>query len=597
MGYIRFYIHCHTRNKSAIYIPVLAEAMCLKYYGETLINCIFQLRIDRYGYMFDYHTANNYDEKKHRTQIRNESDQLFAWQQFLFGGGGGADTTHKSSSSSSSSISVSFCNEHTNHIKWHKILASSKLSALIRDGGIPQPFRPLLWKKFVDVRALSLSGRSRSSQDALYREMVNASQCPFHEEIWKDINNTNKNHIQFGLYAYSKEINHITPNSEELYQDGLDERALDDIIHNLNTPNATTALYRRARTRRTRSSKRLSHHISSLSSSSSSASSSSSHRSHPFAAAAAPMTQQSSHSSLVALKRSYHHGTSASTTSILSNSSSCSTSSSSSLTSFPSFRSISSIPSHAETPSPSHHNHKRYSVTYFKHKVIDADHINRCNNHNVNIAEIQRAATSTQLQLYNVLKAFSLYNRDIGYSSNCGLSVIAGLLLLYMHEEEVFWMLNALCDEHKYKMQNLWKPTMPEMKLRLFQMEHLIERHLSKISHHFQSHQILSASMFYAQIWFKTLFTKTEIPMISNEIIFRIWDCFFYQGFIVLFKFGLAILKYNETQLLKSSNIDDVIEVLRDDAVNIETDAFMKIAFSFTIRQSCLDKLRSKFYA
>lgn len=165
-----------------------------------------------------------------------------------------------------------------------------------------------------------------------------------------------------------------------------------------------------------------------------------------------------------------------------------------------------------------------------------------------------------------------------------------------MSEEEVFWFLNGLCDD-KFKMLNLWKPTVPDMGLRLFQMQSLIEKYLPKLSNHFQSKRIVSASMFYAQNWFKTLFAKTELSMISHDALFRIWDCYFNQGFIVLFKFGLGILKYNEQKLLKSADIDDIIEILRDDTKQLNVDQFVKISLSFKIDEKYLDKLKSKFYS
>eukprot|EP00484_Ammonia_sp_Unknown_P026606 CAMPEP_0197034708 /NCGR_PEP_ID=MMETSP1384-20130603/12725_1 /TAXON_ID=29189 /ORGANISM="Ammonia sp." /LENGTH=593 /DNA_ID=CAMNT_0042464663 /DNA_START=36 /DNA_END=1817 /DNA_ORIENTATION=- len=559
-GYIRQHIlRQHSERERALQtmlIPVLVETVCMKYYGDAFINTIFQCKVDRYGYLLSMEEANKYDEKKHRLQIRNESCNLVEWQRFLF------DAT-----SSSRSVTVSFGND--NGLKWSRILNSSKLKSLTRESGIPEPFRPLLWKKFAQIELIRSIAVDNYGSSSLYRDMVNSSQSPFHEEIWRDINKTNKNHVQFGLYNYSKEINNIAKDNDELYKYDMIE--LDDAATN----NTQHRRRRRMSRRRTRSAKRLSQSARQA-----------------VVSSHAPYKTHS-HSDLLKLKEKYHasHHSNSSSTS-LSSSSSCSSSSHCNL----SHMSMASLSGFSEYPSPSHY--RTYSVTYFKHKVIDADTINRCGDHNVNIAELQRNATPTQLTLYNILKAFGLYQRHIGYTANCGLSVIAGLLLLYMDEEEVFWFLNALCDEHtKYKMMNLWKPTMPDMKLRLFQMENLIERHLSKISNHFHANRIVSASMFYAQNWFKTLFTKTEIPLISHDAIFRIWDCFFHEGFVVLFKFALGILKYNEAKLLKSKSIDDIIETLRDDSNELDVDAFIKISFSFKIRQSYLDKLRATFYS
>lgn len=47
-----------------------------------------------------------------------------------------------------------------------------------------------------------------------------------------------------------------------------------------------------------------------------------------------------------------------------------------------------------------------------------------------------------QRSLYNVLKAYSVFDRDVGYVQ--GMGFLAGLLLLYMSEEDAFWLLVAL---------------------------------------------------------------------------------------------------------------------------------------------------------
>ncbi|RVW44761.1 Ecotropic viral integration site 5-like [Vitis vinifera] len=47
-----------------------------------------------------------------------------------------------------------------------------------------------------------------------------------------------------------------------------------------------------------------------------------------------------------------------------------------------------------------------------------------------------------QRSLYNVLKAYSVYDRDVGYVQ--GMGFLAGLLLLYMSEEDAFWLMVAL---------------------------------------------------------------------------------------------------------------------------------------------------------
>lgn len=52
--------------------------------------------------------------------------------------------------------------------------------------------------------------------------------------------------------------------------------------------------------------------------------------------------------------------------------------------------------------------------------------------------------------MFYVLAAYSMYNMEVGYCQ--GMSVLAGLLLLYMDEEESFWGLSVLLTDKKYSM-------------------------------------------------------------------------------------------------------------------------------------------------
>lgn len=52
-----------------------------------------------------------------------------------------------------------------------------------------------------------------------------------------------------------------------------------------------------------------------------------------------------------------------------------------------------------------------------------------------------------QQQLFNVLVAYSVYNSEVGYCQ--GMSTLAGMLLMYLGEEETFWALNILITDRK----------------------------------------------------------------------------------------------------------------------------------------------------
>jgi USP6 N-terminal-like protein len=52
-----------------------------------------------------------------------------------------------------------------------------------------------------------------------------------------------------------------------------------------------------------------------------------------------------------------------------------------------------------------------------------------------------------QQQLFNVLVAYSVYNSEVGYCQ--GMSTLAGMLLMYLDEEETFWAMNILLTDRK----------------------------------------------------------------------------------------------------------------------------------------------------
>lgn len=61
-----------------------------------------------------------------------------------------------------------------------------------------------------------------------------------------------------------------------------------------------------------------------------------------------------------------------------------------------------------------------------------------------------------QLSLYNILKAYSLLDQEVGYCQ--GLSFVAGILLLHMGEEEAFHMLKFLMFDRGLRKQ--YRPDM-----------------------------------------------------------------------------------------------------------------------------------------
>ncbi|XP_041033067.1 EVI5-like protein isoform X4 [Carcharodon carcharias] len=143
--------------------------------------------------------------------------------------------------------------------------------------------------------------------------------------------------------------------------------------------------------------------------------------------------------------------------------------------------------------------------------------------------------------LFNVMKAYSLVDREVGYCQ--GSAFIVGLLLMQMPEEEAFCVFVRLMQE--YRLRELFKPSMAELGLCIYQFEYLIQDQLPELHVHFRS-QSFHTSM-YASSWFLTIFLTTfSLPLAT-----RIFDIFMYEGLEIVFRIGMAILQFNQAELMQ----------------------------------------------
>ncbi|XP_030923605.1 EVI5-like protein isoform X1 [Quercus lobata] len=201
-----------------------------------------------------------------------------------------------------------------------------------------------------------------------------------------------------------------------------------------------------------------------------------------------------------------------------------------------------------------------------------------------------------QRSLYNVLKAYSVFDREVGYVQ--GMGFLAGLLLLYMSEEDAFWLLVALLKGAVHApMEGLYLVGLPLVQQYLFQFDNLAREYLPKLGEHF-TQEMVNPSM-YASQWFITVFSYS-FPF---HLALRIWDVFLYeiyiyhihlQGVQIVFKVGLALLKYCHDDLIKLP-FEKLIYALRnfpEDAM--DPDTLLPMAYSIKVSKR-LEELKQDY--
>nr|XP_020015138.1 ecotropic viral integration site 5 protein homolog isoform X2 [Castor canadensis] len=112
--------------------------------------------------------------------------------------------------------------------------------------------------------------------------------------------------------------------------------------------------------------------------------------------------------------------------------------------------------------------------------------------------------------LFNVMKAYSLVDREVGYCQ--GSAFIVGLLLMQMPEEEAFCVFVKLMQD--YRLRELFKPSMAELGLCMYQFECMIQ--------------------------------------LVCHLCFELLEFLFHRkGLEIVFRVGLALLQTNQAELMQ----------------------------------------------
>lgn len=151
-----------------------------------------------------------------------------------------------------------------------------------------------------------------------------------------------------------------------------------------------------------------------------------------------------------------------------------------------------------------------------------------------------REGSPLNYQLRDLLEAFTLCRPDIGYIQ--GMSYVAGMLLLNLEPYKAFMLLvNIISSPLLISFYMLDQAGI----IRRCQVFRLLLRHnLPELSDHFENEGV-KPGMFLIE-WFLTLFARC----LNQELTSRIWDIFMYQGPIVLYQTGIALLKIlNESMI------------------------------------------------
>ncbi|XP_031785636.1 USP6 N-terminal-like protein isoform X2 [Nasonia vitripennis] len=184
-------------------------------------------------------------------------------------------------------------------------------------------------------------------------------------------------------------------------------------------------------------------------------------------------------------------------------------------------------------------------------RQIDADVARQYRDH-INYRE---RYSLKQRSMFYVLAAYSMYNMEVGYCQ--GMSVLAGLLLLYMDEEEAFWGLSVLLTDKKYSMHGFYVDGFPKLNRYIEHHDKIMGKFLPKLKRKLD--KCGCDSILYALKWFFVVFQERTPVSLG----LRIWDIFLLDGDRVLPAIAYTVMKMHKRQLMTMESLDEFCNYLQ----------------------------------
>ena len=191
-----------------------------------------------------------------------------------------------------------------------------------------------------------------------------------------------------------------------------------------------------------------------------------------------------------------------------------------------------------------------------------------------------------QRNLFRILMCMGSLNRNTGYVQ--GMGFLAALFLLYMDEENAFWMLNIVFK--KYGLEEVYMKEFPGLRKRFYIFINLLKKFMPKIYN-----KLIELNIYptlYASQWFFTCFSNC----LSFNIVVRIFDCFLLEGEKIIYRVALALIKLKEDIIIKSKSFETVMETLKSNSNEIKSpDILLETAFNFSLSREEIKRLEKEY--
>jgi hypothetical protein len=191
--------------------------------------------------------------------------------------------------------------------------------------------------------------------------------------------------------------------------------------------------------------------------------------------------------------------------------------------------------------------------------------------------------------LQRVLRAYGLAHPAFGYTQ--GMNFIAAMFLSYMPARDAYYMLTRVMDSPPWNLQRIFSDRTPMVPQLWFQFDALLRKYIPRVHAHFARENIMPSM--YVTKWFVTLFTRD----FGFDLVVRVWDIFLHQGWKVIHRVALALLKMHEAELL-AMDMEKILYFVRELPTRnggLDAQAVLVAAHKIPLRTKEVEALEEKW--
>ena len=165
---------------------------------------------------------------------------------------------------------------------------------------------------------------------------------------------------------------------------------------------------------------------------------------------------------------------------------------------------------------------------------------------------------------------------------------IVGFFLTYMEEESAFFMFDSLIKN--YGFGELLLSGFPKLKSILFVYLNLLKKFMPTVYEFFKNQKFPHS--YYAAYFFIYMFSNK----LKFNVLARVFDVFLLEGYKIVYRVALALIKINKEKFLKKEiDLGFIMDFFQNSIADINPESLIETAFIFRFSSKDIQKFEDEY--